>query len=344
MLFVVSIAPVCKVNFRDQTADCRFQRRDDVCPGSQSMRSEEQVRHIAAVSRVTWAGLVVNLLLSVGKIAAGAAGNSRAVVADGVHSLSDLVTDVALLVGVHFWTAPADDGHPYGHGKMEMLVTVGIGLLLGAAGVGIGWDAIHAFQAGEQAQAKFIAFMAAVASIVSKEALYRWTVREGRRLNSSAVVANAWHHRSDALSSMPAALAVGVAMFLPGWGFVDLVGAIVVAIFILHAAWSICRPALEQLLDKGAPAEVTERLYALACSVPGVLSVHRLRTRYQGAGLFVDMHVGVDASVSVREGHDVADAVEHLLLAQGEGVVEVMVHVDPWQTGENACEKPEQST
>jgi cation diffusion facilitator family transporter len=301
------------------------------------MTTEKQLAHIQAVSRITWIGLVVNVLLSVAKVAAGIAGNSRAVLADGIHSISDLVTDVALLVGVRFWSAPADDNHPYGHGRLETLITVCIGLILAGAGIGIGWDAISAFRTGEAHHSKPVAFFAALASIISKELLYQWTVREGRRLNSSAVVANAWHHRSDALSSIPAALAVAVAMLLPEWAFVDLVGAIIVAVFILHAAWSICFPALEMLTDKTAPAEVMEHLNELVCSVPGVLSVHRLRSRYQGAGLLVDMHIGVDGEISVTEGHAVADAVEKLLLEEGQEVIEVLVHVDPWVHDDGQC-------
>ncbi len=301
-------------------------------------QSEQQKRHIAAVSKVTWVGLVVNAVLSVAKVAAGVAGNSRAVVADGVHSISDLITDVALLVGVHFWSAPADERHPYGHARVETMVTVSIGLLLAAAGVGIGWDAIVSFQSGNVHSARPIAFAAAMVSLVSKEALYRWTVREGRRLNSSSVVANAWHHRSDALSSLPAAVAVAVSMVLPGWAFLDLVGAIVVSMFILYAAWSICSPALAALVDQGAPKDVVGRLYDLACSVSGVRSVHRLRTRYQGTGLLVDMHIGVDGSATVAEGHAVADAVEELLFREGQDVTEVLVHVDPWNAAEGECQ------
>ncbi len=302
------------------------------------MTSNARQQHVDAVSKVTWVGLAVNVLLSVVKIAAGYWGCSRAVLADGVHSLSDLVTDVALLVGVHFWSAPADANHPYGHGRLETVVTVCIGLLLAGAGASIGWNAIAAFRSGEVYQARFIALAAALASIVSKEVLYRWTVREGRRINSSAVIANAWHHRSDAFSSIPAALAVSVSMILPSWAFVDLVGAIVVATFILHAAWAICYPALQMLIDQGAPSEVMAQLDSLACSVPGVRSVHRLRSRYQGAGLLVDMHIGVDAHITVKEGHEVADAVERLLLDEGPEVTEVLVHVDPWHSDEGDCQ------
>lgn len=301
------------------------------------MESSRKQQHVHVVSRVTWVGLWVNVALCIAKVLAGLYGNSRAVLADGIHSLSDLVTDFALLVGVHFWTAPADADHPYGHARLETVVTVAIGLILAGAGIGIGWDAVAAFRAGEVHQARFVAFAAALASLLSKEALYRWTVREARRINSSALAANAWHHRSDALSSAPAAVAVAVSMLFPDWAFIDLLGAIVVAMFILHAAWSICYPALQMLVDKGAPKEVTDGLYYQACSVPGVRSVHRLRSRYQGAGLHVDMHIGVDSHITVQQGHDIADAVELLLLNEGPEVVEVLVHVDPWKEEDGVC-------
>ena len=282
------------------------------------------------VRRVTWVGLVINLLLAVGKITAGTIGNSRAVVADGVHSVTDMVTDVMVLVGARLWSAPADEDHPYGHRRLETLITVGIGLFLAVAGFGIAWDAITAFTEGEVRAATGIALFAALASIAVKEILYHWTVRAARRVKSSALKANAWHHRSDALSSLPAAAAAGVSMFLPGWAFVDLIGAVVVAMFILHAAWSICRPALDTLMDRAAPQEVLDALRKLAFSIDGVEDVHNLRTRYHGSSLLVDMHVGVDRTLSVGAGHDIGEAVEDLLREKGPEIMEVLVHVDPW--------------
>ena len=302
------------------------------------MKHERQ-QHIQAVSRVTWVGLWANVFLSVLKIAAGYFGHSRAVLADGVHSLSDLISDVAVLVGVRMWSAPADECHPYGHGRLEMLVTVGIGGLLAFAGVGIAWDAIVAFQDTTPHNASSIALLAAILSIVVKEILFRWTFAQGNRIGSSALVANAWHHRSDAFSSLPAAIAAGTALFFPQWAFIDFIGAIVVAVFILHAAWSLCKDALNILVDRGAPQEVHASLYKMACAVPGVHGVHRLRTRYQGNGLHVDMHIGVDAQITVHAGHTIADTVEKLLLAEGPEVIDVIVHIDPWNEQEQSAVK-----
>jgi cation diffusion facilitator family transporter len=289
-----------------------------------------QLETIAMVSRVTWIGLWLNLALAAFKIMAGTAGHSRAVVADGIHSLSDLVTDIVVLVGVRFWSAPADEEHPHGHQRMETMVTVVIGLLLAGAAVGIAWDAIAAMGRESVHRRGAVAFGAAVLSIVVKEGLYRWTLRAARKARSSALEANAWHHRTDALSSIPAAAAVGLAWFVPAWGVADLAGALVVAVFILYAAWNICRPALEALMDKGADETTRAELEQVVCSVSGVKDVHSLRTRFMGNSLQVDMHIKVDGRITVDEGHAVALAVEDALYALGPHIHDVLVHVDPW--------------
>jgi cation diffusion facilitator family transporter len=281
------------------------------------------------VRLVTWAGLVVNLLLVALKFVGGILGASQAVVADAVHSLSDCVTDIAVLVGVHYWSQPPDECHPYGHRRIETLVTIAIGLSLGVVGLGLGYNALSTLQAAEPGAPHLVAFVAALVSLVSKELLYHWTVYVGRRAKSSAAIANAWHHRSDALSSVPAVLAVGGAMLLPAWSMLDRIGAIVVSLFILHAAWRIVRPALAELVDAGASAKVRARIDALARGVPGVQDVHALRTRYLGGRLQVDLHVLVDPQLTVREGHRIAHAVGKCLRSEGPGVEDVLVHVEP---------------
>lgn len=294
----------------------------------------KRAEQIAAVSKVTWVGLVVNVLLAVLKIVAGILGNSRAVTADGIHSLSDLLTDVSLLVGVRMWTAPPDDAHPYGHQRYETLLTAGIGLLLAAVAIGIVVDASIAYSEQHVRHAKAVALWAALASIVVKEVLYRWTAFYGRLHKAPSVVANAWHHRSDALSSIPAAASVLVALVFPELHWVDLVGSIIVAFFIIHAAWEVTMPAVNVLVDKGASEEVVEELKTLAASVEGVKDVHKLRTRYQGVAVYVDLHISVDGSISVEEGHSIADRVETLLLESEYDVADALVHVDPYMTKE----------
>lgn len=295
----------------------------------------KRAEQVAAVSKVTWVGLVVNVLLAALKIAAGIMGNSRAVTADGIHSLSDLVTDVSLLLGVRMWTAPPDDGHPYGHQRYETLITAGIGILLAAVAMGIVVDASMAYSEQHLHHAKFVALWAALASIVVKEILYRWTAHYGRVYKAPSVVANAWHHRSDALSSIPAAASVLVALIFPELHWVDLVGSIIVAFFIMHAAWEVTMPAVNELVDKGVPKEIVDSLEELAVSVEGVKDVHKVRTRYQGVAVFVDLHISVDASISVEEGHAIAEKVENLLQSSEFEVADALVHVDPQKSKEH---------
>ncbi len=279
---------------------------------------------------VTWVGLWINVALSILKIAAGILGNSRAVLADGFHSLSDLATDIALLIGVRFWKAPADADHPYGHQRVETLVTLGIGVLLAVIAVLLVRDAALTQLRGEHGRVGLIAALAAGLSIIVKEILYRWTVKKGRELRSSALIANAWHHRSDALSSIPAAAASGLAYFAPKLAIIDLIGTIVVAVFLCYAAWKIALPALNELTDRGVCAETEARLMSVALAVPGVKDVHAMRTRFLGAGVQVDLHVMVDGHMSVDEGHKVATDVENALVNFGPEVTDVLVHLEAW--------------
>lgn len=284
----------------------------------------------AEINWVTVWGLVVNLVLSGVKFVFGVLGSSQSLVADAVHSLSDCVTDVAVLVGAAFWKAPADDLHPHGHARIETMITVLIGLLLAAVGLGIGYHAIAGINEKDATRPGWIAFAAACLSIVAKEALYRWTVRVGRRVRSSALLANAWHHRSDALSSVPVAVAVLGTRIEPSWGMLDHVAAVIVCVLIVHAAWKIAWPALRELSDVGAADESRRAILKLATETAGVRSVHALRTRYLGPGLQIDLHVLVDPDLTVREGHDIAGAVKRRLLAEGPDVLDVLVHVEPF--------------
>ena len=281
------------------------------------------------IRRVTWIGLFINVGLIALKFVGGVVGHSRTVVADAVHSVSDLATDVAVLVGTRYWSQPSDPDHPYGHGRIETVITVALGLFLGAVGLGIGYDALVSIHERHLRAPGAIALVAAFVSIVSKEALYRWTIYVGRQVHSSAVVANAWHHRSDALSSVPAVIAVGAAMVLPGWPILDHVGALMVCLFILQAGYRIVRPAVRQLVDSGLPPRDIEAMYDAVRKCNGVLFAHALRTRYLGSAVAVDLHIEVDPHLSVAEGHDIAEDVRHTLLTAFDVVVDVVVHVDP---------------
>lgn len=289
----------------------------------------------ATVRQVTWVSLGVNLLLSALKAAAGIVGNSHAVVADAVHSLSDSTTDIAILIGAGFWGAPADDSHPYGHRRIETIVSIAIGAVLAAAGVGLVLSAVTTMREGHAETPGRIALAAAIASMIVKETLYRWTYRVGKRLHSLSLKANAWHHRSDALSSIPTALAVGMAILSPAWAFLDRVGAVVVSVFVFHAAFKVAWPCLRELVDEGAPGDTTDRIKTIAFSVEGVRQVHRLRARYTGGRLQVDLHVLVDENMSVREGHEIATEVSRRIIAEGPRVLDVVVHMEPFSSDSN---------
>lgn len=281
------------------------------------------------VRRVTVAGLIGNLALAGVKFLFGVLGHSQALVADAVHSVSDMATDVAVLVGVKYWSEPADPEHPHGHGRIEIVIAFLIGIALAAVGIGLAYNAAVTLKEGEDQVPGWLAFAAACISVIAKEGLYRWTIRIGRRAKSSAVTANAWHHRSDALSSIPVAVAVLATRVNPAWAPLDHVAAVLVAALIIHAAWGIARPAFTQLIDAGATEEKIATIRRIAEQTPDVREVHQLRTRYIGPGLQVDLHVLVDPDLTVRQGHDIAGIVKRRLLDAEQDVADVLVHTEP---------------
>jgi cation diffusion facilitator family transporter len=285
-----------------------------------------------SVRRVTLVGLLVNLALCAVKFVAGTLGHSRAVVADAVHSLSDLTTDIAVLAGSTVWDKPPDASHPYGHRRFETMVALFVGGMLALAGLGLAWNAVGSFRTPSSQSPGVIAFAAALLSILSKEALYRWTLYCGKCVGSIALEANAHHHRSDALSSVPTALAVAATWLGPSWRFLDAVGAIVVSLFILYSAWKIMWPGMMELTDFAAPESVRRRLMEIAEAIPGVHEVHNVRTRYVAARLQIDLHVLVDPSMTVARGHDIASEVRHRLIEKGPNVFDVIVHLEPFDT------------
>jgi len=287
--------------------------------------TEEKIKD---VRRVTYAGMVVNIAIAALKGVGGLAFSSQALLADAVHSLSDLVTDIAVILGVRYWSAPADEEHPYGHGKIEALVTLFIAFALLFVAYELAAQAIKSLVRGELAVPGASAFYLALASVVLKEGLFRWTRRVARKVGSPALEANAWHHRSDALSSIPVAVAVAVARLWPSLAWVDAAGAILVALFILHVAWEIAYPALQELVD----ASIDDKSIAvekLAKSVPGVVDVHKVRARRYGGAFSADLHVHVDRTLSVVAGHDIGHAVQDVLLKSDLGVTDAVVHIEP---------------
>lgn len=289
----------------------------------------ENIQHVQQIKRITWIGLVVNLLLSGLKFVVGVLGASQAVIADAVHSLSDMSTDFAVIFGVKYWSAPPDEEHPYGHGRIEALVTTFIGAALAAVALGIAYKALATIRDPDLKQPTWIALTGPLLSIVLKEALYRWTVAVGSRVRSSAVIANAWHHRSDALSSLPALIAVIVSILRPQWAFVDHIGALVVSLFILKVSWNVLSPSLAELIDRGATKKERERIGQLASGVDGVREVHAIRTRRFGFRFFVDLHILVDPEITVRAGHDISEEVKQELINRGPEILDVVVHLEP---------------
>lgn len=303
-------------------------KHPDMVPGIKTPASSE-AGNIARIKRITWLGMAINIFLAGLKLALGIFGRSQALVADAVHSLSDMSTDVAVLFGVKFWSAPPDESHPYGHKRIETLVTAAIGFFLGFVAIGIGYNALMSIWTEQAGQPSWIALIGALLSIVFKEFVYRWTVAVGKQVKSPAVVANAWHHRTDALSSIPVAIAIAAAAINPSWAFLDYVGAAIVSLFILHTAWGIIRSTLAELIDQGVSKEEHERLTDLAKATPGVVSVHAIRTRRMSSALYVDLHVMVNGYMTVEKGHEIAKEVKQNLLTNHPDVMDVVVHLEP---------------
>lgn len=286
------------------------------------------------IYKVTIAGSVVNFLLLVFKFAAGILGHSAAMLADAVHSLSDFVTDVIVIVFVRISNKPQDKGHDYGHGKYETLATAIIGLLLLIVGFGILWNgatSIYTFlRGGKLEEPGMVALIAAVVSIVLKEILYRYTVAKGKKLNSQAVVANAWHHRSDVLSSVGTAVGIGGAILLgQHWRVLDPIAAVIVSFFIMKVAVQLLIPCVDELLEKSLPDEVEKEIEQALLSFPGVSEPHHLRTRRIGSYCAIEVHVRMDGQITLEEAHNTATAIEHKLKEMfGEGTL-INIHVEP---------------
>lgn len=291
-----------------------------------------------AIYRVTIVGAVLNLILIVFKMLAGILGRSGAMVADAVHSLSDFVTDVIVLVFVRISNKPRDVDHDYGHGKYETLATALIGVLLFVVGVGVlagGCSSILAYLRGETlGQPGMVALWAAVVSVVTKEWLYRYTRAVGRRANSKAVVANAWHHRSDALSSVGTMVGVGGAIFLgEDWRVLDPLAAVVVSVFILKVSVDLVRPCVDELLEKSLPEDMERDITRLVLSAGGVAHLHNLCTRRIGNNVAIEFHICMDGNLSLTEAHRTASHIEELLReAYGERT-HIVIHVEPLEPG-----------
>ena len=288
------------------------------------------------IYKVTLVGGAVNVLLLVFKFVAGILGHSAAMVADAVHSLSDFVTDVIVLAFVRISSKPKDKSHDYGHGKYETLAMTIIGMALLAAAIGIiygGAQKIADWLGGQRLEAPgTLALWAALLSVVLKEAVYRYSMLKARQLNSQAVEANAWHHRSDALSSVGTAIGIGGAIFLgQRWTVLDPLASVIVGAFIVKVAIELLGRGIGDLLEQSLPDEIETEILQLAATVPGISEPHDLRTRRIGDHYAIELHILVDGDIPLREAHDRASEVEQLLRNHYGDDTHVVVHVEPKQ-------------
>lgn len=277
---------------------------------------------------VTFVGALVNLFLAIVKIIVGYIGSSHALLVDGIHSLSDLFSDALVIYGAKQGDKNPDEDHPYGHARIETLFTVIFGVILILVGIGIIIDAIGRLsQTGVQELPTQTALIVALISVISKEVLYQYTQYYAKQLASPLLKANAWHHRSDAVSSI--VVLVGVAGSIYGITYLDIVAAVIVAMMIAKIGWDLVYEGINELVDKGLEVEELERIKELTETIPGVSEMHSLRTRQMGNKALVDVHVQVSPYVSVSEGHRISDEVSLRLVNEIEIVSQVLVHIDP---------------
>lgn len=288
----------------------------------------------AKVTLVTLIGSVVNIILTVFKIFAGVLGRSTAMIADGIHSLSDLLSDIVVIVFVKISAKGRDKDHDYGHGKFETFATLIISLMLIVVAVNLMSGGINKIRqildGGEVSSPGMIALWAAVASIVLKEILYRYTIIQGKALNSPMMIANAWHHRSDAFSSVGSLLGIAGAIFL-GDKFVilDPITGCVISIFILVMAVKMSVPAIKELLDVSLPDEVEQQIVSTAKSIRGVIDLHELKTRREGPGIIMEGHLVLDSDISLKEAHNISKKVEESLRKEFGSETQISLHLEP---------------
>ncbi len=287
------------------------------------------------IYRVTLIGSVVNFLLTAFKLLGGIVGHSSAMIADAVHSLSDFATDLAVLLFVKLSGKPADADHAYGHGKFETLGTLTIGAVLLAVGAAMladgAWRTVSFFRGEEIPVPGMIALVAAAVSIAAKEWLFQYTIRAERRLKSPALKANAWHHRSDAFTSIAAFIGIGGAILLGrNWAVLDPIAAAFVSLFIIQAAWQLLRDALGELMEASLPAAEVARIEEILLSVEGVKSFHHLRTRKVGPTVAIEAHLKMMGSLTLLQAHDIATEAERQLRHAFGAEAMVTLHMEPF--------------
>jgi cation diffusion facilitator family transporter len=283
----------------------------------------------AAGARSTWVSVGVNLCLTVTQIAVGVLAKSQGLVADGIHSLSDLVADFVVLFAGHHSKKDADEDHPYGHQRFETAASLVLGSLLLAVGLGMLWSAFRKLEAPETVPTvHIVALWVAGAALIAKESLFRYMLAVAKRVKSSMLVANAWHARSDAASSLVVGL--GIVGNLAGYPILDPIAALIVGFMVTRMGWSFSWDALHDLMDRAVDEQEVQAIRRTLVETPGVSGVHDVRTRKMGDMIVVDAHIEVDAAISVEAGHDIAVVARQRVL-QRHRVLNLMTHVDPWR-------------
>lgn len=281
----------------------------------------------AAASRSTWVSVAVNLSLTAGQVAAGMLSGSQGLVADGIHSLSDLVADFVVLFASHHSRKDADERHPYGHQRFETAASLVLGALLVAVAVGMLWAALRKLTDPASIQrVRLLALWVALGALIAKELLFRYMLSVAKRVKSSMLVANAWHARSDAASSL--VVGGGIVGNLAGYPMLDPIAAMVVGMLVLRMGWTFGSDALHDLMDRSADEREIGEIRRTLLDTPGVIGVHDLRTRKMGDMIVADVHIEVDATISVEAGHDIAVSARQRVLTRHR-VLNVMTHVDP---------------
>ena len=286
------------------------------------------------IYRVTLTGSIVNMILLVMKFVAGILGNSAAMIADAVHSLSDFLTDIVVIVLVRLSSKPADKDHHYGHGKYETVATSIIGMALIVVAIMLGWNGIEkiifVIKGGEIESPETVAFIAAIASILLKEWVFRITKKVALEVESQALEANAWHHRSDAFSSIGTAIGIGGAVLLGNsWSVLDPIAAVVVSVMIFITAYRLLRQASGELLEESLPKETEDKIESIVYQDPLVSDIHNLHTRRIGSTIAIEMHLRLPGDISLEESHRHATAIEHALKAEYGKGTHIMLHIEP---------------
>ena len=292
-------------------------------------QSEKKDLRYRAVQKVTLVGVVVNIVLALAQVVGGFIAQSQALIADGFHTLSDLVTDFVVLIAAKMANKEPDEDHPYGHERIETIATVILGLVLGGVGIGIALDAVDRLQNPEKLlQPGALAVSLAILAIICKEGLYRYTYNVGKTVNSSLLKANAMHHRSDAVSSVMVAIGVGASViFSIPW--LDALAAMAVAVMIFYMGAKLILDSAMELVDTAWETEKVESMLTLISDIPSVKSAHMLRTRKMSSNVLVDVHIQVSPYISVSEGHHIAEQVMGALKEHYDEVSDIMVHIDP---------------